>query len=98
MNEVNRARWKLLGGIFLVIILIHIVAISCIVATHRTPEEEPTATQTQQTAAPAAQQQPAVPERQEEIRRFLVVAVRRLGQAAAGERAGRGPAPSCLPL
>lgn len=66
MNEVNRARWKLLGGIFLVIILIHIVAISCIVATHRTPEEEPTATQTQQTAAPAAQQQPAVPERQPE--------------------------------
>ena len=67
MNEVNRARWKLLGGIFLVIILIHIVAISCIVATHRTPEEEPAATQTQQTAAPAAQQQPAapaVPERQ----------------------------------
>ena len=78
MNEVNRARWKLLGGIFLVIILIHIVAISCIVATHRTPEEEPAATQTQQTAAPAAQQQ--------------------RGQAAAGERAGRGPAPSCLPL
>ena len=69
MNEVNRARWKLLGGIFLVIILIHIVAISCIVATHRTPEEEPAATQTQQTAAPAAQQQPAapaVPERQPE--------------------------------
>lgn len=61
MNEVNRARWKLLGGIFLVIILIHIVAISCIVATHRTPEEEPAATQTQQTAAPAAQQQPAAP-------------------------------------
>ena len=69
MNEVNRARWKLLGGIFLVIILIHIVAISCIVATHRTPEEEPAATQTQQPAAPAAQQQPAapaVPERQPE--------------------------------
>ena len=69
MNEVNRARWKLLGGIFLVIILIHIVAISCIVATLRTPEEEPAATQTQQTAAPAAQQQPAapaVPERQPE--------------------------------
>ena len=69
MNEVNRARWKLLGGIFLVIILIHIVAISCIVATHRTPEEEPAATQTQQTAAPASQQQPAapaVPERQPE--------------------------------
>lgn len=40
MNEVNRARWKLLGGVFIVIILIHAIAISCIVAGHRTKAGE----------------------------------------------------------
>jgi len=35
MNEISRARWKLMGGIFLVIILIHIVIISCIASGHR---------------------------------------------------------------
>ena len=47
MNEVSRARWKLLGGIFLVIILIHIVIISCIASGHRSaaaPAVTPAAT------------------------------------------------------
>ncbi len=38
MNEVSRARWKLMGGIFLVIILIHIVIISCIASGNRSKQ------------------------------------------------------------
>lgn len=56
MSGKNPARWKLLGGIFLVIILIHIIAISCIVSNPRAREEAPSTTQEQQTTTQPKQQ------------------------------------------
>ena len=51
MNETNRARWKLLGGIFIVIILIHVIAVSCIVASHRPPAGDSSAVSAGQIAS-----------------------------------------------
>ncbi len=58
MNEVNRARWKLLGGIFIVIILIHVIAVSCIVAGHRPPADSSTAASSEEPPREVASKEP----------------------------------------
>ena len=70
MNEISRARWKLMGGIFLVIILVHVVIISCIASGHRsraaadaTAVQPPPAAESgaAASAAPGAPGAPAAP-------------------------------------
>mgnify|MGYP000890831926 FL=1 len=57
MNEVNRARWKLLGGIFIVIILIHVIAVSCIVASHH-PVDSAAAASSEESSREVASKEP----------------------------------------
>lgn len=58
MNEVNRARWKLLGGIFIVIILIHVIAVSCIVASHHPPVDSAAAASSEESSREVASKEP----------------------------------------
>ena len=68
MNEVNRARWKLLGGIFIVIILIHVIAVSCIVASHRPPREAGAAPSEETVSKPPATESETKPETESEAK------------------------------
>ncbi|MDR0931630.1 MAG: D-alanyl-D-alanine carboxypeptidase [Victivallales bacterium] len=63
MNKANQSRWKLLGGILIVIIVIHAIAISCIVSAQRSKRSEtliemtPSESSTPAATAPKVQEQ-----------------------------------------